>query len=211
MHVAKAAASADVLSDGRLLLGVASGDRPQEYPALGEDFAGRGLRFRESFEAISGHSASPDASASTTPGVMSQGSMDLLPKPAGARLPLLITGGSQQTREWVAENGDGWMTYPQAPEIQAALIDSWRRAGASAGQPLRPAMQPLYVDLTTDPNQAPRPIHLGLRTGTRALREHLLALQEAGVNHVALNLRFNHEDIDSTLERLADDLLPAFE
>jgi len=34
-HVAKAAASADQLSGGRLLLGVASGDRPEEYPALG--------------------------------------------------------------------------------------------------------------------------------------------------------------------------------
>ncbi|MEM8861742.1 MAG: LLM class flavin-dependent oxidoreductase, partial [Chloroflexota bacterium] len=33
-HVAKAAASADALSNGRLIFGVASGDRPQEYPAL---------------------------------------------------------------------------------------------------------------------------------------------------------------------------------
>lgn len=38
-HVAKAAASIDVLSGRRILLGVASGDRPDEYPALGLPFA----------------------------------------------------------------------------------------------------------------------------------------------------------------------------
>ncbi len=38
-HVAKAAASVDGLSGGRLILGVASGDRPEEYPALNRPFA----------------------------------------------------------------------------------------------------------------------------------------------------------------------------
>ena len=51
-HVAKAAASADVLSGGRLILGVASGDRPEEYPALNLPFADRGERFRDSFDYI---------------------------------------------------------------------------------------------------------------------------------------------------------------
>ncbi len=37
-HVAKAASTVDVLSDGRLILGIASGDRPDEYPALNQDF-----------------------------------------------------------------------------------------------------------------------------------------------------------------------------
>ncbi|MFK7753283.1 MAG: LLM class flavin-dependent oxidoreductase, partial [Sedimentitalea sp.] len=51
-HVAKAAASVDVLSGGRLLLGVASGDRPEEYPALDMPYHDRGLRFRESYAYI---------------------------------------------------------------------------------------------------------------------------------------------------------------
>ena len=51
-HVAKAAASADVLSGGRLLLGVASGDRPEEYPALNKSFPDRGMRFRDSVDYI---------------------------------------------------------------------------------------------------------------------------------------------------------------
>ena len=51
-HVAKAASSADVLSGGRILLGVASGDRPQEYPALNKTFHDRGEKFRDSIDYI---------------------------------------------------------------------------------------------------------------------------------------------------------------
>ena len=34
--------------------------------------------------------------------------------------------------------------------------------------------------------------------------------QAIGVNHVALNLRFNQADIETTLKRLAEDVLPDF-
>lgn len=42
LHVAKMAASIDQLSGGRLILRVASGDRPNEYPAFDADFGSRG-------------------------------------------------------------------------------------------------------------------------------------------------------------------------
>lgn len=43
----KSAASVQRLSGNRLLLGVASGDRPVEYPLFGRDFPNRGAAFRE--------------------------------------------------------------------------------------------------------------------------------------------------------------------
>jgi len=55
-----------------------------------------------------------------------------------------------------------------------------------------------------------QPIHLGFRLGTRHLRTYLKSLEEIGVNHVALNLRFNRIDIETTLKRLADDILLDF-
>src|SRR5262249_45989949 len=45
IHVAKATASIDQLSDGRLVVGVASGDRPEEFPAFGVDPELRGDLF----------------------------------------------------------------------------------------------------------------------------------------------------------------------
>ena len=42
LHTAKAAASVDQLTQGRLVLGVASGDRPVEFPSFGVDFERRG-------------------------------------------------------------------------------------------------------------------------------------------------------------------------
>jgi len=52
VHVAKSAATTDQLSSGRLLLGVASGDRYDEYPAMGIDYENRSELFRDSFNYI---------------------------------------------------------------------------------------------------------------------------------------------------------------
>lgn len=207
-HVAKAAASADVLSGGRLILGVASGDRPAEYPALGLPFDNRGERFRDSFAYIQriAQTAPTFANPYGSPG----GDLDMLPKPVAGRLPMMITGGSQQDPQWLARNGDGWMLYPRNHTLQAKTIRDWRERIKDAGGSDKPVMQPLYVDLLDDPDAGLKPIHLGFRSGVNALRSHLHTLESIGVNHVALNLRFNEAPIEATLRRLADQLLPDF-
>lgn len=207
-HVAKAAASADALSGGRLILGVASGDRPEEYPAMNLSYEARGDRFRAAFEYISRMAEPVPAfeNAYGSPG----GGLDMLPKPPGGALPLLITGSSRQDTDWLARNGDGWMTYPRGTAEQARAIRAWRDRVAAAGGPAKPVMQPLYIDLADAPDAPPQPIHLGMRLGTDALRAYLNSVQEIGVNHVALNLRFNRADIETTLRRLADEVLPDF-
>lgn len=207
-HVARAAASADVISGGRLILGVASGDRPAEYPALNLPYADRGARFRASFDYI--RRMSEDAPTFENVYGSPNGGMDMLPKPVSGKLPLLITGGSQQDPEWIARNGDGWMLYPRNTLEQAHTIRDWRARVEAAGRPPQPVMQPLYVDLAEDPETRPQQIHLGFRLGTHRLRAYLKSREEIGVNHVALNLRFNQADIETTLKRLSDDILPDF-
>ena len=207
-HVAKAAATADVLSGGRLILGVASGDRPEEYPALNLPFDQRGAAFRESFDYIRqmGENSPTFENSFGSP----NSGMNMLPKPTSGKLPLLITGGSQQAPEWIAQNGDGWMTYPRDTVMQARVIRDWRARVEALDGADKPIMQPLYVDLTEDPDTGPQPIHLGFRLGVNSLRAYLKSLEQIGMNHVALNLRFNQVDIETTLKRLADDILPEF-
>ena len=206
-HVAKAAATADVLSGGRLLLGVASGDRPDEYPALNQPFAERGTRFRESFAYI--RQMGKSYPAFDNGWGCSGGTMDMLPKSVAGKLPLLVTGSSRQAPDCIAQNGDGWITYPRSLEAQGKIVQDWRTRVAAAGSFAKPVMQPLYIDLT-ESLSTPQPIHLGFRLGVDHLGRYLKSLENIGVNHVALNLRFNQGDTETTLKQLATDILPEF-
>lgn len=207
-HVAKAAATTDFFSGGRLILGVASGDRLEEFPAMAVSYRDRGKRFRESFQYIR-------QMTDTSPifenmfGVF-RGQIDMLPKPQSGKIPMLITGGSQQDSEWLSNNGDGWMPYPRPSEMQARVISEWRERMQSLGCSNQPILEPYYVDLREDPDADPTPIHLGYRLGVNRLVEYLRTRQSIGVNHVALNLRFNQADVETTLHRIAESVLPEF-
>lgn len=209
VHVAKSAATIDQLSDGRLLLGVASGDRPNEYPAMGIDFEKRGELFREAFEYIRAAQESFPIFSSNNYGNLRR-EVDILPKATGRKIPLLLTGYSRQSLEWNAENADGWIYYPRNIQQQAATITQWRTLVAQKQDYDKPFMQSLYVDLHPKEDFIPQPIHLGFRTGTKYLLEFLHHLQTIGVNHVAINLRFNSRDMVETLNELAKKVLPHF-
>jgi len=207
-HVAKSAASVDELSNGRLILGIASGDRSQEYPAMNKNYAERGMRFRDSVDYIRGMQASFPALHNSYGQLV--GEIDMLPKSVSGRLPMLVTGSSQQSPEWIAQNGDGWMVYPREPDVQKKVVQHWQTRVKNAGRLPQPIMQPLYIDLSDKDDEPPTPIHLGIKTGKRYLLDYLLQLEAVGVNHVALNLRFNELAIHDTLNRLAEHILPAF-
>lgn len=209
VHVAKSAATIDQLSNGRLLLGVASGDRPIEYPAMGISFENRAQLFRDSFEYIRKAQENFPIISSDNFG-SSKGAIDILPKASGNKIPMLTTGYSMQSMEWNAEHGDGWMNYPRNLDQQKNNILDWRKIIAQNHQYSKPFMQPLYVDLHEDENFKPQGIHLGFRIGSNHLVSYLKILEDIGVNHVAINLRFNTLEIDSTLKRLSEKVLIHF-
>lgn len=209
VHVAKSAATIDQLSGGRLILGVASGDRYEEYPALGIAYEQRGHLFREAFAYF--RKAQEDFPNLETDHFGNlNGLSDILPKAYAEKIPVLITGHSRQSLEWIAENGDGWIYYPRNLNQQQGIITQWRGLVHKAGGEDKPFMQPLYIDLQENDDFLPQPIHLGFRIGAKYLVEYLNHLQNIGVNHVALNLRFNSHKIEATLERIAKSVMPHF-
>lgn len=214
IDLAKAAASVDQLSGGRLVMGVASGDRPLEFPAYGLEHAARGERFASAMGEMR-RWLQPGADGRMTHAWAEQG-LQLLPPTVNGRVPLVVTGGARQPLEWIGQHADGWLTYPEAthdnagPQRLATKIGAWRALIPDGG--FRPHMTNEWIDLVDDPDHPRTPLQGGytLRTGRKGLIELLQAWQQAGVNHAALGIQFAERPADEVLQELAEEVLPLF-
>ncbi|MQS34131.1 LLM class oxidoreductase [Streptomyces katsurahamanus] len=208
IDLAKQAASVDHLAGGRLVLGAASGDRPIEFPAYGLDHGTRGARYREAVDAFRG------LLEAERPG--GPGGARLLPKPVHGRIPLLVTGSSQQSQDWIAEHADGWLVYPMAtatpdgPRALGRKIEAWR--SLVPGGDFRPVATNEWIDLDEDPGYPPTPLRGGfvLRTGTEGLLELLGRWKDAGVNHGALGVQHGRRPAAEVVAQLAEEVIPHF-
>lgn len=109
--VAKQAAEIDVLSRGRLRLGVGVGWNAVEYEALGEDFSNRGARSEEQITLLRAFWNDP---AVTFAGRWHQvTAAGLNPMPVQRPIPLWIGGYTERTLRRVAKMGDGY--FPAGP------------------------------------------------------------------------------------------------
>ena len=124
---AKQAATLDVLSGGRLTLGVGIGWSAEEFAALGIPFAGRGRRTAEYVAAI--RTLWADDVASFTGEFTRFESVRVNPKPVrGRRIPVVVGGNSDGALARVAAFGDGWYGF----SLPAATVAE--RVAALAGQ-----------------------------------------------------------------------------
>ncbi|MGW6099449.1 LLM class flavin-dependent oxidoreductase [Streptomyces sp. NPDC055157] len=157
LHVAKAAASVDVLSGGRLILAVASGDRQVEYPLFGADFAGRGAAFRDGIRLLCTAWASPEPHQGISLpeiGLEPQRQIDVLPKPVNGTIPIAVAGSAQQNTQWLAENVDATLSFPR--ELGALRIKTREpKSGVLARPSEHSGWQGCEASLPR-PNQVPR-------------------------------------------------------
>lgn len=130
--VAKQAAEVDVLSGGRLRLGVGVGWNPVEYEALNEDFSNRGRRSEEQIVLL--------RALWTRPVVTFTGrwhhvhAAGINPLPVQRPIPVWIGGMAEATLQRVARLGDGW--FPQiGPNDRArAMVERLRAYTRAAGR-----------------------------------------------------------------------------
>ncbi len=209
IHLAKAAASLDRLSGGRLVLGVASGDRAVEFPAFGASHEHRGEHFREAYRYLEALLNETYPVLQTNLGTLS--GADLVPKPEHGRLPFGVTGSSRQPLPWIAEHTDFWLTHHRPLQDMAHVMADWRRACYEANSNVdKPVAKSMYLDLAENPDEEPRMVHLGYRLGRKWLIDLLGAYQQIGVNHIGFMLRYSRRPASEVMDELIEEVLPYF-
>lgn len=130
--VAKQAATLDVLSAGRLRLGVGLGWNKVEYVALGENFHNRGRRIEEQVSLM--------RELWTQPLVQFEGRWHNIPDaginplPVQQPIPVWFGGQADPVLERTARMGDGWMPNLRSPDQAGPYVDKLRNYLAQAGR-----------------------------------------------------------------------------
>lgn len=169
--VAKQAAAVDVLSGGRLTLGIGVGWNEVEYIALNENFRDRGRRQAEQVEVL--------RALWTQRLVEYQGTYHTIPDaglhplPVQQPIPIWFGGGSDAALRRMARLGDGWMTT-------AADIDQLQGELAT--------LRGYIADTGRDPAAFGVEFRIGLsRHREEEWPEMLDRLNALGVSHVSIN------------------------
>lgn len=144
--LAKAAATVDMISKGRMILGVGTGYLKGEFFALGVDFDERNALFDEALEVMPLHWSGERFSYEGR----HFNARDIIARPSPKRpIPIWIGGNSKLSRRRVATKAQGWMPMSGPPEmaattrtahlgslddIAAAIRDVKEMAGDRAGE-----------------------------------------------------------------------------
>jgi probable F420-dependent oxidoreductase len=130
--VAKQAAAVDVLSNGRLRLGVAVGWNAVEFEALGEDFHTRGRRIEEQIEVL--------RALWTRELVTHEGQWHRIPDaginplPVQRPIPVWMGGESEPVLRRAARLADGWLPHFRPGPQSQAIVDRLHALVREAGR-----------------------------------------------------------------------------
>ena len=115
-HIAKQAAEADILSGGRLRLGIGVGWNHVEYEALGVDWKTRGARQAEQVEVLRRLWCEDLVTFKGASHNLRE--VSIVPPPVQRPIPIWFGGSSDAVVKRAARLGDGWMPI-MSPDAEA--------------------------------------------------------------------------------------------
>jgi len=196
---AKMAATLQVLSGGRLILGVGNGYQIEEFDALGADFHKRGKLLDEALETI----RLAWAGGAVVKQGMNWNAVGNEPRPVpDPAPPIWIGGGSDKAVERAIRFGDGWSPIGAAPNLSAVN----RAAALNSVEELDAKIQRLHEGRARAGRTGAFDVAIGprvsLRIGSRESADKMLAaldeLAAVGVTWAMAELR--HDSRASWLE-----------
>jgi probable F420-dependent oxidoreductase len=144
LAIARSIATVDVLSGGRVSLGLGVGWMREEFDALGQDFTTRGRRTDEMLEVLD--TLFTESRPSFDGEFYRLPEMGFEPKPVQRpRPPFLIGGSSEAALRRAARYGDGWYGGQDPPERTADVVARLRRLREEYGR----AGEPFEITVLT--------------------------------------------------------------
>ena len=204
LRLAKTAATLDVLSGGRLILGVGVGAIEKEMHAMGSSFAERGA-FTD--EAITVMRTLWTAEDPRYDGKYSRfAGMKFSPKPLQKpSIPVVIGGVTRAAIRRAARLGDGWQPLGLSPEALgrgiAVLREELQACGRATGQ------VPVSIAMSLAPSTSRR---YALGTEPADVVRNVKAFADLGVETVVISANTSDpSEARAAMEMLAREVLPA--
>lgn len=130
--LAKEVASLDVLSGGRVILGVGAGWLEEEFRTLGVSFDDRGDRADEYIQVL--RTLWSEEVASFAGDFLSFDEVYLRPRPVNGSVPIVIGGHSKRAARRAGELGDGFYPASAAVDELPGLVALARQTAERAGR-----------------------------------------------------------------------------
>jgi probable F420-dependent oxidoreductase len=185
LYLAKEIATLDLLSGGRVILGIGSGWLKEEFDALGLDFHIRGARTDEAIQAM--RTCWRDDLSSFHSKQFNFGPLRSYPKPARNDVPIHIGGHSPAAAKRAGRLGDGF--FPAIGEI--------------------PKLQELFATMREAARQQSRdPNQIELSCMARAAVDSVKAVADIGISRVVVAPpAFDKEGLSRGLEKIGNEVI----
>jgi probable F420-dependent oxidoreductase len=205
IRLAKTAATLDVLSGGRLILGVGVGAVPPESEAMGSPYRARGAITDEAIAVMKELWTKEDPRFAGKYSRFSD--MPFSPKPLQQpHIPVLIGGNSRAAIRRAVRLGNGWHPLAISPEKLAQGIHDLHAQAQAAGRDI--AEIPISLSIPLGPASVHR---AALGTEPSEIIHTIQTYADLGVQMLAISGQTNQlAEMHSAMDLLAREVLPVF-